>query len=274
VRVATRINEGRKTLKLYQVDAFTATLFKGNPAGVCVLDRPADEEWMLRVAKEMNLSETAFLLPENEGWQLRWFTPKREVSLCGHATLASAHVLWEAGLLAPDATARFYTKSGELSAIKHGEWITLNFPVREIEEGALPEGLAHALGNLPMIFTGCKEDRWLVELESESAVCAIQPDFVLLASLPVRSVMVTTRATPPYDFVSRYFAPSVGINEDPVTGSAYTYLTPYWIKKLEKEELFAYQASARGGEVRLRLDGGRVLIAGRAVTFFEGEMKY
>ncbi len=259
-------------MKLYQVDAFTAALFKGNPAGVCVLDKPVNEEWMRQVAMEMNLSETAFLLTENEGWRLRWFTPKREVSLCGHATLASAHILWETGLLASDATARFYTKSGELTAVKHGDGITLNFPAREIEEGALPEDLALALGNPPWAFAGHKEDRWLVELESESAVRALQPDFALLASLPVRSVMVTARAAAPYDFVSRYFAPSVGVNEDPVTGSAHTYLTPYWAGKLGKEEMFAYQASARGGELRLRREGERVFITGRAVTFFAGEM--
>ncbi len=260
-------------MKIYQVDAFTAAIFKGNPAGVCILSEPVEDEWMRLVAMEMNLSETAFLLPENEGWRLRWFTPKREVSLCGHATLASAHILWETGRLAPDSTARFNTKSGELTAAKHGDWITLNFPARDIFEHAFPEDLTGALGFSSPVFTGCNEERWLVELENENQVRGLQPDFALLAGLPVRSVMVTARAAAPYDFVSRYFAPSVGINEDPVTGSAHTYLTPYWAGKLGKEELFAYQASARGGELRLRLDGERVLIAGRAVTFFEGDLK-
>jgi PhzF family phenazine biosynthesis protein len=260
-------------MKLYQVDAFTNVLFKGNPAGVCVLDAAMNEDWMRCVAMEMNLSETAFLVPENEGWQLRWFTPKREVSLCGHATLASAHILWETGHLAPDAMARFYTKSGELTAVKYGDWITLNFPAREIYQDNLPAELARALTIPSAVFTGRNEDRWLVELENENQVRGLKPNFTLLASLPVRSVMVTARAAAPYDFISRYFAPSVGVNEDPVTGSSHTYLTPYWIKKLGKQELFAYQASARGGELRLRLDGERVLIAGRAVTFFEAEMK-
>jgi PhzF family phenazine biosynthesis protein len=260
-------------MKLYQVDAFTAALFKGNPAGVCVLEAAADEDWMRSFAMEMNLSETAFLVPENEGWQLRWFTPKREVSLCGHATLASAHILWETGRLAPNATARFYTKSGELTAVKHGDWITLNFPAREIYREEIPAELARALVIPSPAFTGRNEDRWLVELADENQVRSLQPDFTLLESLPVRSVMVTARAATPYDFVSRYFAPSVGINEDPVTGSSHTYLTPYWIKKLGKAELFAYQASARGGELRLSMDGERVLIAGRAITFFEAEMK-
>ncbi|MHC1781629.1 MAG: PhzF family phenazine biosynthesis protein [Anaerolineaceae bacterium] len=260
-------------MKLYQVDAFTTVPFKGNPAGVCVLDAAADEDWMRNVAMEMNLSETAFLVPENEGWHLRWFTPKREVSLCGHATLASAHILWETGRLAPDATARFYTKSSELTAVKHGDWITLNFPAREIYQDNVTAELARALAIPSPVFTGRNEDRWLVELEDENQVRGLQPDFSSLASLPVRSVMVTARAVAPYDFVSRYFAPSVGVNEDPVTGSSHTYLTPYWIKKLGKAELCAYQASTRGGELRLRMDGGRVLIAGRAVTFFEAEMK-
>lgn len=259
-------------MKLFQVDAFTAVPFKGNPAGVCLLKRPVDDEWMRCVAMEMNLSETAFLLPETKGWSLRWFTPKREVSLCGHATLASAHILYETGLLAADATAHFYTKSGELTAVKNGDWITLNFPAREIEPGDPPPGVLQALGNPPVVFTSLKEDRVLAELEDETAIRSLQPDFTILASLPVRSVMVTARADAPYDFVSRYFAPSLGVNEDPVTGSSHTYLTPYWAKKLGKQEMFAYQSSARGGELRLSLDGDRVLIAGRAVTFFTTEI--
>jgi PhzF family phenazine biosynthesis protein len=260
-------------MKLYQVDAFSAVPFKGNPAGVCLLEKPMPDDWMKNVAIEMNLSETAFLLREGDGWRLRWFTPKKEVRLCGHATLASAHILWQTKQLADSDEIRFYTLSGLLTARKDKDWITLNFPARQITPGELPEGLSLALGNPSMVFTGCNEDRYLIELENEAQVRDLQPDFGLLSKLPVRALIVTSRTSAPYDFISRYFAPAVGVNEDPVTGSSHTYLTPYWAGKLGKEEMTAYQASARGGELRVQMDGERVLISGQAMTFFAAEFK-
>lgn len=260
-------------MKLYQVDAFSAVPFKGNPAGVCLLEKPMDDDWMKNIAMEMNLSETAFLLPEADGWRLRWFTPKKEVRLCGHATLASAHILWQTELLAAGEEARFYTLSGLLTASKNWDWIILNFPARRITSGELPEGLSLALGSPPMVFTGCNEDRYLIELENEAQVRDLQPDFGLLSKLPMRALIVTSRASAPYDFISRYFAPAVGVNEDPVTGSSHTYLTPYWSMKLNKQKMNAYQASARGGELRVQMDGERVLISGQAVTVFKADLE-
>jgi PhzF family phenazine biosynthesis protein len=260
-------------MKLFQVDAFSAVPFKGNPAGVCLLEKPMEDDWMKNVAMEMNLSETAFLLPEGDGWRLRWFTPKKEVRLCGHATLASAHILWQTKILAAGEEARFYTLSGLLTASKNRDWITLNFPARQIIPAELPEGLSLALGNPSMVFAGCNEDRYLIELENEAQLRDLQPDFTLLGKLPVRALIVTSRASAPYDFISRYFAPAVGVNEDPVTGSSHTYLTPYWAAKLNRQEMSAYQASARGGELRVQIDGERVLISGQAVTFFAAELK-
>jgi PhzF family phenazine biosynthesis protein len=256
---------------LYQVDAFSVRAFGGNPAAVCLLEIPMADEWMQSVAAEMNLSETAFLLPENDGYRLRWFTPKVEVHLCGHATLASSHVLFETGRLKPDETARFYTLSGLLTARKDGEWVELNFPARQVEPIEPPAALVAALGVQP-IFTG-KAGGYLVEVASEKEVRGCTPDFERLKELVDHGVILTSRAaSPEYDFVSRFFAPALGINEDPVTGSAHTKLAPYWAGKLGKTSFMAYQASARGGILKVRLDGERVLIAGQAVTVFRGEL--
>jgi PhzF family phenazine biosynthesis protein len=261
------------TQKIYQVDAFTSQPFHGNPAGVCILPKPTSESWMQSVAKEMNLSETAFLVREEDGFQLRWFTPAVEVKLCGHATLASAHILWETGTLASGEQARFHTLSGLLTADQRGDWIELDFPAK-IEEPAEPlEELAAALGANPT-YVGKNVFDYLVEIESEEIVRSLEPDFALLKKLPVRGVIVTARSSSDnYDFVSRFFAPAVGVNEDPVTGSAHTCLTPYWAKKLGKDEMMAYQASERGGVLRVCLKGDRVLISGQAVTVLVGELK-
>lgn len=262
------------TNPIYQVDAFTNQPFKGNPAAVCLLTQPEPDDWMMAVAAEMNLSETAFLLKEQEAYRLRWFTPKTEVKLCGHATLASAHVLWESGLLAAHEAALFDTLSGRLTATKRGDWIEMDFPTR-IQEPAEPiEGLLEALGVVRAQFVGKHVATYLIEVASEAEVRDLQPDFHLLAKLAVRSVIVTARSeTAEFDFVSRYFAPAVGINEDPVTGSAHCHLAPYWGKKLGKSEMTGYQASARGGVVRVRNTGERVMLCGQAVTVLVGELR-
>jgi PhzF family phenazine biosynthesis protein len=258
--------------KIYQVDAFTTIPFAGNPAAVCLLDSPAAEDWMQSVAAEMNLSETAFLHPEGDGFRLRWFTPKKEVRLCGHATLASAHVLWESGVLQPGEQARFHTLSGLLTASLQGDWIEMDFPARFHTPTPPPDGLIEAIGAAPVVVYG-RENIYLLELETEQAVRELRPDFAQLSRLPVRSVIVTARSTSPeFDFVSRYFAPAVGINEDPVTGSAHCALAPYWSAKLGKLEMRAFQASARGGVLRVRLEGERVILCGQAVTVLEGQL--
>ncbi len=257
---------------ILQIDAFTTKPFTGNPAAVCILPQQRDDPWMQNVAREMNLSETAFLLRQADGFQLRWFTPAVEVDLCGHATLASAHALWERGDLKPTAQARFYTKSGILTAERKGDWIEMDFPAKPEESAAEPEGLAQALG-VQIQYLGKNQFDYLVEVSSEEILRSLNPDFARLGTLPVRGVMVTTLSSlPGYDFVSRFFAPRVGVNEDPVTGSAHCCLGPFWGKRLQKNELIAYQASPRGGEVRLRLQGARVALAGQAVTILRGEL--
>jgi PhzF family phenazine biosynthesis protein len=259
-------------VKIYQVDAFTSRPFAGNPAAVCILPEPGEEAWMQSVAREMNLSETAFLNRQEDGFDLRWFTPAVEVALCGHATLASAHILWETGLLAPDAEARFHTASGVLKANRRGEEIELNFPATPPEVASEPPGLADALGVVPE-YVGKSRFDYLVRVRAESDVRAVKPDFARLRELSVRGVMVTSESeSGRYDFVSRFFAPGAGVDEDPVTGSAHCTLGPYWGDALGKEEMIAYQASARGGELRVRIAGERVILGGRAVTVLLGEL--
>ena len=257
---------------IIQVDAFTDKPFAGNPAAVCVLQEPRDERWMQQVAQEMNLAETAFLVAQKDGYNLRWFTPLVEVDLCGHATLASAHVLWETGQLARGTQARFYTRSGLLTAEQQGEWIELNFPAKLEQEAEEPAHLLQALG-VPAQYIGKNEFDYLVEVDSEEVVRNMRPNFSLLKTIPARGIIVTSRAsTQGYDFVSRFFGPQVGVDEDPVTGSAHSCLAPYWGKKLGKDAMTGYQASARGGIVRVRLDGERVRIGGQAVTVLRGEL--
>jgi PhzF family phenazine biosynthesis protein len=259
---------------IYQVDAFADRPFAGNPAAVCILEQPASDAWMQAVALEMNLSETAFLRPRPDGsFDLRWFTPSREVRLCGHATLASAHILWEAGVIPAGAQARFHTLSGLLTADLRGGWIEMDFPARTQEPAEpLPE-LAAALGVVPR-YLGRNATTYLVEVADEMTVRELRPDFSALARLPLRAVMVTAQASSPeFDFVSRFFAPGIGINEDPVTGSAHCYLTPFWSARLHKVEMVAYQASPRGGVVRVRDAGERVILCGQAATVLEGALK-
>ena len=260
-------------IQILQVDAFTDRPFRGNPAAVCLLEHPAEAEWMQQVAAEMNLSETAFLCREKGGYRLRWFTPTVEVDLCGHATLASAHTLWEVGAVEAGQPIEFYTRSGVLGATRQGEWIELNFPAKPPKVMTSPEGLDRSLGAAIFCVSYDGAD-YLVEVASEDVVRQLQPDFVQLATLPVRGIIVTSlAASSEYDFVSRFFAPAVGINEDPVTGSAHCALGPFWQQRLHRDEFLAYQASARGGFVRVKLKGDRVYLGGQAITVFQGELR-
>ncbi len=257
---------------IYQIDAFTDRPFAGNPAAVCVLPQARDAVWMQDVAREMNLSETAFLVPNGEGFDLRWFTPAAEVDLCGHATLASAHLLWEIGRLAPDEEAVFHTLSGRLSARRHAGRIVMDFPAVPEEETVPPAGLIPALGVRPR-YVGRNRMDYLVLVESQAAVEALAPDLGRLAQVDVRGVIVTAGADEgPYDFVSRFFAPRVGVSEDPVTGSAHCCLGPFWQQRLHKDDLTGYQASARGGVVHVQPTGDRVRLGGHAVTVMKGEL--
>jgi predicted PhzF superfamily epimerase YddE/YHI9 len=259
-------------LPIVQVDAFTDRRFSGNPAAVCLLPEARHDTWMQQVAREMNLSETAFLLPENDGFRLRWFTPTVEVELCGHATLASAHVLWEDGHLAPERPARFHTLSGTLTARRLDGWIEMDFPATPATAADPPFALAEALGAEPA-WVGRNRFDLLVELASEAEVRELQPDPTQLRRIPARGVIVTARADArggePH-FVSRFFAPAVGVDEDPVTGSAHCCLGPYWAERLGLPQVVGYQASARGGVVRVRPEGDRVALAGQAVTVLRG----
>jgi PhzF family phenazine biosynthesis protein len=259
--------------RIIQVDAFTAEPFRGNPAAVCVLEGPREESWMAAVAREMNLAETAFLHPEGDDWRLRWFTPRVEIDLCGHATLASAHVLWEDGHLAQDRVASFQTRSGLLTALRGDAWISLNFPATVATTGRAPEGLLEAVGIHSAVDTARSRFDWLVEVANEDEVRALEPDFSKLRRVDTRGVIVTARAHDgEFDFVSRFFAPAVGVDEDPVTGSAHCALTPWWAVRLGRTEMVGYQASERGGIVRVALDGERVRLSGRAVTVMRGEL--
>ena len=263
-------------LPLFIVDAFTATAFRGNPAAVCLLTSPLPDQTLLSIAAEMNLSETAFLLPQSDTFQLRWFTPTTEVELCGHATLASAHILWETNTLRKDQPARFATKSGTLICTlldnPNDRWIEMDFPAEApflIEETtALLNALHH-----PILAAPPQKNRfdYLVELGDEQAVRDFVPDLPAIAKLPARAVIITAHShNPDYQFVSRFFGPAVGVTEDPVTGSAHCALAPYWCEKLNRATLTAYQASGRGGILRLTYSPPRVKIAGQALTIVSG----
>ena len=268
------------------VDAFTAEPYRGNPAGICVLPVAASDAWMQSVAIEMNHAETAFLVKRGasrqDGYDLRWFTPGGEVDLCGHATLASAHYLWETKALAGDEQAHFHTRSGLLTAdrisVNGTAWIELDFPSEPVAATATPEGLAAMLGAEP-IFVGRNRMDFFVELKDESNVRSLRPDFKRIAALSnetnLRGIIVTARGVhAAADIVSRCFFPRFHIDEDPVTGSAHCALAPYWIPRLGKPEIVAYQASARGGWLRLRLAGDRVKLRGQAVTTLRGEFAH
>jgi len=274
------------SIPIFQVDAFTNRPFAGNPAAVCLLEGPADDGWMQALAAEMNLAETAYVYSVEDGFSLRWFTPAVEVDLCGHATLASAHVLWQTGQLSQTEPARFHTRSGVLSASPAGDWIELDFPCVAAEPVDPPAALLEALG-VRAVAVYCAGPDYLVELTSKAEVRNAHPDLTALAKIQTRGVIVTAaanagapramarasgRGQPGYDFVSRFFAPAMGIPEDPATGSSHCALGPFWAARLGKTQLTGYQASARGGVVRVRPEGQRVRIAGQAVTVFRGEL--
>lgn len=260
------------SISIFQVDAFTERPFAGNPAAVCIMPGPRDHAWHQAVAAEMNLAETAFLTKEADGFRLRWFTPKVEVALCGHATLASAHVLFQEGLARPDETIRFHTQSGVLTASRRGDEIELDFPLEPDAPIEPPANLAKALG-IPMKYVGKNRFDFLVEVNSEGTLRKLTPDFRLLATVTQRGVIVTSRSSEPrFDFVSRFFAPGVGIDEDPVTGSAHCCLGAYWRRQMGKSEFLAFQASSRGGIVRVRVDDRRAYLGGKAVTVLRGEL--
>ncbi|BAZ43050.1 Phenazine biosynthesis PhzC/PhzF protein [Chondrocystis sp. NIES-4102] len=260
---------------IIQVDAFTNQMFRGNPAAVCVLQTPQNEQWMQAVAQEMNLSETAFLIKQEQDYNLRWFTPTTEVPLCGHATLASAHVLWTEGYASTGQTINFQTKSGLLTAKYQDNWISLDFPASRSQDIGPITKLQDALGvdikTFAYNYLG-----YLVEISSPDQLQQLQPNFTLLKQLPISNVIVTSlaAANSEYDFISRFFAPGLGVNEDPVTGAAHCCLAPYWRDRLGKDEFLAYQASSRGGVVKISYDGGdRVLLQGQAVTVMRGELQ-
>jgi PhzF family phenazine biosynthesis protein len=265
-------------MKLLTIDAFTDRPFAGNPAAVCLLDEDRDARWMQALAAEMNLSETAFVRPldgnvRNGGdFELRWFTPKIEVELCGHATLASAHALWTEAIVGSGRAIRFRTKSGVLVCQQKGGLIELDFPATPAQPAEAPNGLIEALGVQPTFVGKSKFDKFVL-VESEQVVRSLKPDFARLRELSMRGVMVTsTSSDPRFDFVSRYFAPGAGIDEDPVTGSAHCCLGPFWGQRLGKTEMTAFQASARGGVVRVRVQDDRVILGGQAVTVVKGEL--
>jgi len=255
-----------------QVDAFTDRPFAGNPAAVCLLDDERDSQWMQAVAAEMNLSETAFIRPQEDGFELRWFTPAVEVDLCGHATLAAAHVLWSEGVVDSDDIVPFHTRSGELQCARHGDLIEMDFPATVAEPLQADQGLVEALGVEPSWVGGSKYDR-LVLVESTQMLRTMRPDFARLRAVPVRGVIVTSASDDQrFDFLSRFFGPAVGIDEDPVTGSAHCCLGPFWSERLGKMEMTAYQASVRGGVVHVRVAGERIVLGGNAVTVLRGEL--
>ena len=257
---------------IFQIDAFTDQPFSGNPAAVCILKRQHDDAWMQKVAREMNLSETAFLEETDNGYNLRWFTPAVEVDLCGHATLASAHALWEGAYIGAKEQCRFYTRSGLLTAKRNDGWIEMNFPAEQETRGPAPADLSKALG-VGFQYVGRNRFDYIVEIDSEETLRRIDPDFALLNTMPMRGVIVTSlSSSKEYDFVSRFFAPQVGVNEDPVTGSAHCCLAPYWAARLGRNEMVGYQASSRGGFVKVRVDNDRVYLGGQAVTILRGNL--
>jgi PhzF family phenazine biosynthesis protein len=259
-------------LRYFLVDAFTDRPFAGNPAVVIPLSHWPAADWLQDTAREMNQSETAFLVPQSDHFELRWFTPAVEVDLCGHATLASAMVLWHQKLASVDAEIAFSTRSGNLRAKRVDQRIELDFPLKPEQQASAPEGLVQSLGVEP-VYVGNNGMDYLVEVESESVVRELQPDLTSLSRVRCRGIIVTARADrPPYDFVSRFFAPAAGINEDPVTGSAHCCLADFWRKRLGRSEFLAYQASPRGGVIHVRIVGDRVLLGGQAVLVATGEL--
>ncbi|MEK6478386.1 PhzF family phenazine biosynthesis protein [Catalinimonas sp. 4WD22] len=261
----------KEPIIITQIDAFTDKLFGGNPAAVCITSEPLEDSLMQQIAAEMNLSETAFLVKKGHGFHLRWFTPASEVELCGHATLASAFMLWDHGLLAPDEVAVFETLSGELRASKEGDKIVLDFPATPAQ--LVDHEEIKSLFDAGIRFLGKNAYDYLVILENDEDVLKLKPDFNHMLEIDCRGIIVSAKSTnPDYDIISRFFAPACGINEDPVTGSAHCTLAPYWAEQLGKKTLKAYQASTRGGDLELEYLGERVKLKGKAVAVMQGEL--
>jgi predicted PhzF superfamily epimerase YddE/YHI9 len=261
-------------MRYYVIDAFTDKAFAGNPAAVCLLENPIPDDLMASIAREMNLSETAFVLREGDAWRLRWFTPAVEVPLCGHGTLATARALREAGLVTCDDV-HFHSLSGDLAARYQGDWIELDFPSLPPVSTPVPDVVLEALrlDSIPH-WTGVNAHHyWLLDIGSAALVHALAPDRAATMALDIPGIIVTAQGDPPYDFTSRFFAPADGIFEDPVTGSAHAALAPYWAGVLGKTEFLAYQASSRGGILKVRLAGDRVRIAGRTVVIASGNLQ-
>ena len=257
-------------IKQYQVDAFASRAFAGNPAAVCPLENWLDDETLQAIAEENNLSETAFFVPAGKGFRLRWFTPVSEVDLCGHATLASAHVIFEILGYSRDVIT-FETRSGELLVARRGKLLEMNFPAAQPRRCEIPAALASGLGRRPLEVLAA--DDYLAVFDSEASVRAITPDHTLLSQLDLRGVIVTAPGTE-VDFVSRFFAPRLGVPEDPVTGSAHCELAPYWAARLGKNKLSARQVSRRGGQLTCEVRADRVILCGEAVTFMEAEISF
>tara|TARA_A100001037_G_scaffold305717_1_gene347000 strand:+ start:8118 stop:8912 length:795 start_codon:yes stop_codon:yes gene_type:complete len=262
------------SFRLFHVDAFTQFPFSGNPAAVCILPSSADETWMQRVASEINLSETAFInKKDSESYFLRWFAPKGEVELCGHATLASAHVLWDEGLHPYDQRIKFITKIGKISCKAVQNWIQMRFPIIEFEEESLPKEIADYIGTIPKFCAKTSLNDFLLEVESEDVLKALQPNFQKLQELECRGVIVTASSDEnDFDFVSRFFAPSIGIDEDPVTGSSHCSLGTFWSEKFSKKILIGKQISEREGIIKVSVEQDNIILSGQAVTLVRSEL--
>jgi len=258
---------------VYQVDAFTAEPFKGNPAGVCILEKEMPKKWMQNLAAEMNLSETAFIIKNGDEYNIRYFTPESEIPLCGHATLASAHVMYETGHVVSGTQIKFLSKAGELTAGRSGSWITMNFPAYDVEEVQIPSGFERIIGVRPVEMYRTSHGWGLALLQGEHELESLSPDFRLLKESAYGDLIVTAPSEDTnFDFCVRCFAPAVGINEDPVTGSAHCALVPFWNKKTGRQDFLSRQISRRGGILKVALKGNRVEISGQARTIFKAEL--
>lgn len=266
-------------LPIFTVDAFTAKPFAGNPAAVIILNEPIKESIMQSIADEINLAETAFVMKEkdNPGFSLRWMTPVMEVDLCGHATLATSHVLWQQGICSESEPILYHTRSGELTAVKRNEKIELNFPAIPQKQIKYPPELIAAIGGVLPKYVGMTKWNYIIELENEDAVRNLKPDYNVMLGLPGWGTIITAKADEGnpdgFDFISRFFAPEKGIQEDPVTGSAHCALAPYWAGRLGKTDFKAYQASPRGGVLGVRVEGDRIYLTGNAVSVISGEIE-
>ncbi len=265
------MNTTKKTI--YQVDAFTAEPFKGNPAGVCILQKEVSKKWMQNIAAEMNLPETAFFIKAGDKYKIRYFSPESEVPLCGHATLSSAHIIYQEGIISKDKTITFASGVGDLYVRKSGNWIIMNFPAYNVEPMQIPSSAEKLIGIKPVELYRTSHGWTLALLHNEEDVRNLKPDFNLMKGSPFGNLIVTAPSEDTnFDFCVRCFAPALGINEDPVTGSAYSALTPFWNKKTGCEEFVSRQVSKRSGILKVALKGDRVEIAGHAKTIFKAEL--